>query len=95
MTLLLNVNDVFRYVVGNTSIHPIEALIDFNRYEVMDFGLFDHATKTLINQTECFKALASQVSELRASAKNFDRENLVAKCESLCYTSVEIDLDSD
>lgn len=93
MKIKINSNDVFRYVVGNTSKDPIESCIDFdNRYEVMDFGIFDHAKKVLIKQGEGFNKFSSSVSSLRSSYSSFDRETLISKCESLCGDLVEVNL---
>lgn len=93
MKIKIDSNDVFRYVVGNTSRDPIESCIDFdNRYEVMDFGIFDHARKQMLEQGKSFLDFSSGVSSLRSSYASFDRDSLISKCESLCRDLVEIDL---
>lgn len=96
MKIRINPNDAFRYIVGNTSKDPIESCIDFdNRYEVMDFGIFDHAKKTLIEQGKSFKEFSSAVSSLREHHGSFDSDTLISKCECLCKDLVEIDLGDD
>jgi len=92
----INPNDAFRYIVGNTSKDPIESCIDFdNRYEVMDFGIFDHAKKTLIEQGESFKEFSSNISYLIQYRGSFDSDTLISKCEFLCKNLIEVELGDD
>jgi hypothetical protein len=96
VNLTLDKNDVFRYVVGNTSIHPIEALIDFdNRYEVMNFGVFDHSNSQLYTQDGTYTTACMSVDFLKSSVQNLSRDQIELECEKICIDSFNLVLDNE
>lgn len=93
MKIKINSNDVFRYVVGNTSKDPIESCIDFNnRYEVMDFGIFDHITKEILVQNSSFVDFCQAVSNLRNRSSQLSTEEIFLHCKNLSSVPIETNL---
>lgn len=93
MKISIDENDLFRYVVGNTVIDPIEAQVDFeNRYEVFDFVIYDHHRKRFIEQPETFKIFSQQVSKLRSVSKSMDTSFILEECSRLSKSVIDINL---
>jgi hypothetical protein len=87
-------NDIFRYVVGNTLRHPIECCIDFeDRYEVFDFGIYDHFLKKTFEQNSSYKTFCSSVSSLKSSAPNLKGEEVQSLCENLSKSVLDVVID--
>lgn len=84
-------NDIFRYVVGNTTIDPIEAQIN-KRYEVFDEFIYDHESKTKINQSKDFVNFSKKISNLRKMSESLARQFIVDRCEELSKMKIDIDL---
>lgn len=94
MKINVDVNDIFRYVVGNTNVDPIEAQIDFDdRYEVFDETIYDHHRKEFLPQSESFKVFSKEVSKLRATSNTMNRESILDECSRLAKSAIDIDLD--
>ena len=93
MTIQVDFNDLFRYVVGNTLRDPIEACIDSeNRYEVFDSGIFDHTAKQILAQDRYFFDFCTAVSNLKSIASQLSREELSLRCRDLSLVPLEINL---
>lgn len=93
MTIQVDSNDLFRYVVGNTLRDPIEACIDSeNRYEVFDAGIFDHTTKQILTQDRYFTDFCTAVSNLKNTASQLSREELSLRCRDFSLIPIEINL---
>ena len=93
MTIQVDSNDLFRYVVGNTLRDPIEACIDSeNRYEVFDAGIFDHTTKQILTQDRYFTDFCAAVSNLKNTASQLSREELSLRCRDFSLIPIEINL---
>jgi len=84
-------NDIFRYVVGNTTIDPIEAQIN-KRYEVFDEFIYDHESKTKINQSKDFVNFSKKISNLRKMSESLARQFIVDRCEELSKMKIDVDL---
>lgn len=96
MTLTLDKNDVFRYVVGNTTVHPIEALIDWgDSYEVMNFGVFDHSNSLMHEQDSTYTTACLSIDILKNKIKNLSRQQLELECEKLCTNSFNLVLKNE
>lgn len=84
-------NDIFDYVVGNTTIDPIKRQIDFeNRYEVFDDCIYDHLCRKIIGQPNSFCTFSKSVSNLKKMAGFVKREILIEECKKL--EDMEIDV---
>lgn len=89
----IDANDIFRYVVGNTTIDPIEAQINFNhRYEVLDELIYDHESRKTIPQTGNFVVFSKKVSNLRKMSPSLARDYIIARCEELSKMDIHVDL---
>jgi hypothetical protein len=84
-------NDIFRYVVGNTTVDPIEAQIN-KRYEVFDEFLYDHESKTRIAQSKDFVDFSKKISDLRKMSASLARQFIVDRCEELSKVELDVDL---
>lgn len=69
MKIKIKKEDIFDYVVGNSSYDAIEKQIDPTRYEVFDCGIYDNNTKTIVDQDEVYVQYCKHVSNLRANAR--------------------------
>lgn len=76
-------NDIFDYVVGNTTYDPIERCIDPTIYEVFDETIFNNQTKQFVIQDTQYCDFCKQVSLLRSNAKNMNPSEIVKLCEEL------------
>ena len=83
MKIKVKKEDIFNYVVGNSSYDPIEKIIDPTRYEVFDCGIYDHIEKVMIEQEEDYNYFAFQVSHLRKSASKMQRKEIDQICLEL------------
>ena len=93
MIIKVDQNDIFDYVVGNTTIDPIERQIDFeNRYEVFDDCIYDHLRRVIISQQESFCKFSKSVSNLRRSANFMKREAVVEQCKKLEEMEIDVTL---
>lgn len=93
MIIKVDQNDIFDYVVGNTTIDPIERQIDFeNRYEVFDDCIYDHLCRKIIGQKESFCKFSKTVSNLRKSANFMKREVVIKECEKLEAMEIDVTL---
>lgn len=88
-------NDIFRYVVGNTSIDPIEYQIDIEgRYEVFDEVVYDHRKKVFIPQSDSFKIFSKEVSLLRSKSKLMEKAEIIKECRRLSAIEIDIELNN-
>jgi hypothetical protein len=93
MEISVNSNDIFRFAVGNTIVHPIESHIDFkNRYEVFSAGIYDLHSKCFLPQSELYKSLYSAIEDLKAESKTLNSSEINAQCLAIADIKVEIDL---
>lgn len=93
MKIIVDANDIFRYVVGNTTVDPIEALIDFeNQYEVFEEIIYDHRGKRFLPQPETFKIFSKAISQLRANSSSMKREDILNQCSELAKFNIDVDL---
>lgn len=93
MKISTDQNDIFRYVVGNTSIDPIEHQLDSGgRYEVFDEVIYDHRSKVFLPQNHLFKTFSKEVSLLRAKVKNMDKNDIIQECIRLQKIELDVDL---
>lgn len=76
-------NDIFNYIVGNSSYDPIERCIDCKSYEVFDEFIYNNQTKETIEQEEDFIIFSKQVSLLRSKASKMKGEEIIKICEEL------------
>jgi hypothetical protein len=83
MDIKVTKEDIFNYIVGNTSYDPIEKIIDPTRYEVFDCGIYDHFKKVTIKQKEDYNYFTSQVSNLRKSVSKMQRKEIDQICLEL------------
>jgi len=83
MEIKVKKEDIFDYVVGNTNYDPIEKIIDPTRYEIFDCGIYDNATKKIIEQEEDYNYFTFQVSHLRKSAAKMQRQEISQLCLEL------------
>lgn len=79
----VNKDDIFNYVVGNSSYDPIEKCIDCKSYEVFDEFIYNNVTKETIEQDEDFVVFSRQVSLLRVKAQNMSGDEIARICEEL------------
>lgn len=79
----VNRNDIFNYVVGNSSYDPIEKCIDCKSYEVFDEFIYNNKTKETIEQDEDFVIFSRQVSLLRSKSNNMNGAEILRVCEEL------------
>ena len=79
----VNKDDIFNYVVGNSSYDPIEKCIDCKSYEVFDEFIYNNVTKETIEQDEDFVVFSRQVSQLRVKAQNMSGDEISRICEEL------------
>lgn len=93
MIVKVDQNDIFDYVVGNTTIDPIERQIDFeNRYEVFDDCIYDHMCRKIISQQESFCKFSKAVSNLRRSASFMKPDIIVKECRKLEAMEIDVTL---
>jgi hypothetical protein len=83
MEIKVTKEDIFNYVVGNTSYDPIEKEIDSDRYEVFDCGIYDHFEKIMLDQEQEYYYFAAQISKLRKSASQMQRKEIDQMCLEL------------
>ena len=83
MEIKVKKEDIFDYVVGNTSYDPIEKIIDPTRYEVFDCGIYDNVTKRGLEQGEDYAYFSSQITNLKKSVKNMARKEIDQLCLEL------------
>ena len=76
-------NDIFNYVVSNSSYDPIERCIDCQSYEVFDEFIYNNETKETIEQEEVYNIFCKQVSVLRSKASKMKPEEIIRICEEL------------
>jgi len=76
-------NDIFNYVVSNSSYDPIERCIDCQSYEVFDEFIYNNQTKETIEQDEDFVIFSKQVSLLRSKAPKMHGDEIKRICEEL------------
>ena len=76
-------NDIFNYVVDNSSYDPIEKCIDCKSYEVFDEFIYNNETKETIEQDEDFIIFSRQVSLLRSKSSNMSGGEILRVCEEL------------
>lgn len=79
----ININDIFEYVVGNTSYDPIEKHIDPTRFEIFDTCIYDNQLKISIEQDDKYKYFCSEVTKLRAISKEMDPREIKLLCDEL------------
>lgn len=75
--------DIFDYVVGNSSYDPIERCIDCKSYEVFDEFIYNNQNKETIEQDEEFNIFSKQVSMLRSKSKDMSGDEILRICEEL------------
>ncbi len=94
MKIAINKHDIFRYVVGNTLRHPIECCIDFeDRYEAMQFGIYDHLTKKVFEQNALYKEYYSIIECLKSSSKFVEPNEIESHCEKIPELVLEVNID--
>lgn len=76
-------DDIFNYVVGNSSYDPIEKCIDSKYYEVFDEFIYNNKTKETIEQDEDFIIFSKQVSLLRSKSAKMKGGEILRVCEEL------------
>jgi hypothetical protein len=79
----ISTNDIFDYVVGNSSYDPIERCIDPTRFEVFDVTIYDNQNKLSLKQDEKFLFFSSEVSKLRSISKEMDPREIQSLCNEL------------
>ncbi len=91
MNIKVDRNDIFDYVVGNTTVDPIERQIDFeNRYEVFDEFIYDNVNRRVINQNKSYCQFSKQVSNLRKMVSLMKREAIIKECAKLGEMDIEV-----
>lgn len=70
------------FVLGKTDIDPIESVIG-KRYEVMDFGIYDHKLKRCVKQSKEYKEFCEQITII----KNCDLP--IEQKKILCYALID------
>lgn len=83
VSIRVNRNDIFDYVVGNCNYDPIERCIDPTLFEIFDEVIYDFRNKKSIPQNEEYVSFCKQVSSLRKNAKNMDPKEILRICEEL------------
>lgn len=83
VSIKIDRNDIFDYVIGNTNYDPIERCIDPTVYEVFDTAIYNHNTKQTFPQDEVYVNFSTQVSKLRSNAKNMETQEILRICEEL------------
>lgn len=75
--------DIFNYVVGNSTYDPIEKNIDPTIYEVFDCGIYDNNKKAFVKQDEQYGYYCSQMTQLRKLSKSMDYSEVIKLCEEI------------
>lgn len=83
VSIHVNRNDIFAYVVGNSNYDPIECCIDPTLFEVFEEFIYDSRNKKQIPQNEEYTSFCKQVSSLRKNAKNMHPSEILRICEEL------------
>lgn len=74
--------DLESFVLGETDIDPIESIIG-KRYEVMDFGIYDHKLKRCVKQSEKYKEFCEEITLIRNCDLTIEQKKM------LCYALIE------
>lgn len=75
--------DIFNYVVGNSTYDPIEKNIDPTIYEVFDCGIYDNNKKRLVKQDKQYEYYCSQMTQLRKLSKSMEPDEIIRLCEEI------------
>jgi hypothetical protein len=93
MTHKINIKleDIEDYILDKVDIDPVERAIDLgNRYEVFDFGLYDHKLKRIRNQTEDFLSFCQ---ELWIQKNNAASESFKKRAAKRLYSNAPTEVD--
>jgi hypothetical protein len=83
VSINVDVNDIFEYVVGNCQFCPIEKKIDNKRFAVYDPFIYDSKEKKMITQGDGYENFCSQVSKLKSKSSGMQGGEIWRICEEL------------
>jgi DNA-binding Xre family transcriptional regulator len=83
ISISVNVDDIFEYVVGNSQYCPIERQIDHVRYATYDPFIYDSVEKEMIDQEEDYENFSTQLSQLRGNASKMKIDEILRICIEL------------
>ncbi len=83
INIKVNVDDIFEYVVRNSSFCPIEKKIDSERYAAYDEFIYDSELKEVIEQEPDYVRFSREVSKLRENAKVMHGDEVYRICLEL------------
>ena len=83
MNIEIQYEDIFNYVVGNTTYDPIERQVDPQRYEVYDYAIYDHYLKESIPQSEEYYNYTDHLRKLKGKAPNMDNSEIKRICKEI------------
>ena len=83
MNIEIQYEDIFNYVVGNTTYDHIERQVDHQRYEVYDYAIYDHYLKESIPQSEQYYNYTDHLRKLKEKAPNMDNSEIKRICKEI------------
>ena len=81
--ILVNSNDIFNFVTGNSAFDPIEKCIDPIRYEVFDGFVYDNKTKEKIFQSHEYQRFCWEVTKLKQLSSKMEKREVQSVCEEI------------
>ena len=83
MDIKIRYEDIFDYVVGNTTYDPIERQVDPERYEVYDHAIYDHYLKESVPQSEAYYNYTYHLRKLKEKVGNMSSSEVQRICKEI------------
>ena len=83
VNIKVKADDIFEYVVRNSSFCPIEVNLDKERYAAYDPFIYDSIQKEMIEQDDVYENFCKQVSQLRGKASEMSGDEIYRICIEL------------
>ena len=83
MIVDLSSEDIFQYVVGDTTFHPLETKVDPTVHEIMPEFIYNHKSKKQLTQNEDYVKFCGFLEGLKQNAPKMHRREIKSICEEL------------
>jgi hypothetical protein len=83
MKARIKYQDIVNYVLGTTSYHPLEFVLDPMRYEIRNSNIFDKKTHQCYQQEDEFFKFNMQVAGLKNLVNEMDSLQIQTFCREL------------
>jgi hypothetical protein len=93
MKIRIKYQDIVNYILGTSSYHPLEFVVDPMRYEVGSDHIYDIKAQKKHQQNDDYCKFISKIEILKSAVKDFDSLQVQSFCREIeQFAPLEINL---